>query len=113
MGLRQTRLADEIRDVIAAAFSGGNMRDPRLEGITVTAVKLTADLQLASVYFRIYGDDPIKAAELARDGLKSAVGYLRRKVAEAVDIRRVPNLRFFYDESIERGSRIEGLLARL
>ena len=89
------------------------MRDPRLEGITITAVKLPADLQLASVYFRVYGEDPQKAAEHARDGLKSAVGYLRRKVAEAVDIRRVPNLRFFYDESIERGSRIEELLARL
>ncbi len=113
MGLRQARLADEMRDVLAAAFTGGQLSDPRVAGVTITAVKLSADLQLASVYFRVYGESPEQAAPAAAAGLKSATGFLRRLLADAFDIRRVPNLRFFYDESIERGSKIEGLLARI
>ncbi len=112
MGLRQTRLADEIRDVLGTAFQGGNMRDPRLEDVTITAVKLTADLQLASVYFRLYGDNTDERLAGVQKGLESATSFLRRRIADAVDLRRVPNLRFFYDESIERGSRIEELLAK-
>jgi ribosome-binding factor A len=111
MGLRQQRLADEIRDVLAACFTSGQMSDPRLANVSITAVKLSGDLQVASVYFRIYGHE----AQLpgVQKGLESAAGFLRRRLAETFDIRRVPALRFFYDESIERGSRIEELLAQL
>lgn len=111
MGLRQERLADEIRDLIAVCFMGGQMSDPRLTHVNITAVKLTSDLQLASVYFRVVGDDEAVAA--AQKGLHSASGFLRHRLAEQLDIRRVPALRFFYDESVERGSKIEGLLQRL
>ena len=111
MGLRQEKLADEIRDIVARCFMGGQMSDPRLEYVSVTAVKLTGDLQLASVYFRLMSEkvpkDEVKA------GLASAAGYLRRRVADGVEMRRVPNLRFFFDESVERGSNIERLLANL
>ncbi len=113
MGLRQTRLADEMRDVLAAVFTGGQLSDPRVTDVTITAVKLSADLQLATVYFRLYGDKPEQVAVAAAAGLKSATGFLRRLLADAFDIRRVPNLRFFYDESIERGSKIESLLAQI
>ena len=109
MGLRQERLADEIRDVLAMCFQAGRMEDPRLAGVTITAVKLTGDLQLASVYFRVYGDD----AAAAEKGLISASSFLRRHLAESVEMRRVPGLRFFFDEAIERGSRIEELLSKL
>lgn len=112
MGLRQERLADEIRDTLAMCFRAGQMEDPRLAGVTITAVKLTADLQLASVYFRIYSDEE-GAPEKAKAGLISASGFLRRRLAQNVEARRVPGLRFFFDESIERGSRIESLLAKI
>lgn len=110
MGLRQERLADEIRDLLASCFQGGKMEDPRLTGVTITAVKLTGDLQLASVYFRLYDGTQV---ESAKKGLQSATGFLRRRLADAFKIRRVPNLRFFFDESIDRGSHIEQLIARL
>ena len=113
MVLRQTRLADEMRDVLAAAFTGEQLRDPRLSGVTITAVKLSGDLQLASVYFRLFAEQPEAAAALAKEGLASATPFLRRLIADAIDIRRVPNLRFFYDESVERGSRIETLLTQV
>lgn len=111
MALRQQRLADEIRDILASLFSGGQMSDPRLESVTITAVKLSGDLQLASVYFRVYGEDP--KVDAVQRGLESAAGLMRRRLADELDVRRVPTLRFFYDESIERGSRIEDLLAKL
>jgi ribosome-binding factor A len=111
MGLRQERLADEIRDVVATCFIGGQMNDPRLDNVTITAVKVTADLQLASVYYRVMTDSVPK--DQVQKGLQHASGYLRNRIADAIEMRRVPSLRFFFDESIERGSRIEYLLANL
>jgi ribosome-binding factor A len=110
MGLRKDRLADEIRDIIANLFSGGQMQDPRLTLVAITAVKLTADLQLASVYYRVIDQTPV--AEVQK-GLERAAGFLRSRLAENLDIRRVPALRFFFDESIENGERIEGLLRQI
>jgi ribosome-binding factor A len=107
MSSRKDRLADEIRDVLALCFSGNRLSDPRVQGVTVTHVKLTGDLQLASVYFRVY--DASKRGE-AEKGLESCKGFLRNQLATALDVRRVPELRFFFDESIEYGARIEQLL---
>lgn len=110
MGLRKERLADEIRDIVANLFSGGQMQDPRLALVAITAVKLSPDLQLASVYFRVIDETPI---DVVAKGLERAAGFLRTRLAEELDIRRVPALRFFYDESIERGERIEVLLRQI
>lgn len=110
MGLRQERLSDEIRDLLAMCFQGGQLSDPRLKDVTITAVKATADLQIAKVYFRVYADS---SQEEAKKGLESASGYLRKRLAEGLDVRRVPELKFFYDESIEHASNIEGLLEQL
>ncbi|MFK7873158.1 MAG: 30S ribosome-binding factor RbfA [Oligoflexales bacterium] len=107
MGLRQDRVADQIRDVIAIVFSRGDVRDPRLQDVTVTYVKVSADLQMASVYFRCYGD---KSEEEMLAGFKQCAGFLRKQLGGKIDLRRVPELRFFYDASIERGERIESLL---
>lgn len=107
MGLRKEQLADEIRDILASCFQGGQLSDPRLENVTITAVKLSPDLQVASVYFRVYLD---AEQEKAQRGLESAAGFLRKKLSQVLDVRRVPTLRFFYDESIERASKIEKLL---
>ena len=86
------------------------MSDPRLEAVTITAVKVSADLQLAYVYFRVYENgDPGSAQK----GLESAAGFLRRQLAKNLDVRRVPELKFFFDESIENASRIEELLNKL
>lgn len=112
MGLRQDRLADEIRDLIAPLLARGDIADRRLEQITITFVKLTADLQLASIYFRVLPDDKATIAA-AQDGFRSATGFMRKRLAEGLDLRRVPNLRFFYDESIERGARIEDLITKI
>lgn len=111
MGLRQDRLADEIRDIVGSLFAGGQLSDPRLEGVVITAVKLTGDLQLATIYFRSY-DERFTSADIIK-GLTSASGVMKRKLSEVLDVRRIPELRFLFDESIERGSRIEELLKKI
>lgn len=109
-GLRVIRLAEQIRDILAECFQGGVLNDPRLADVTITAVKLSADLQIATVYFRVYLDAD---RDVAKQGLVNASGFLKHRLAESLDIRRVPELRFFYDESVERGARVEQLLDEL
>jgi ribosome-binding factor A len=110
MGLRQDKIADQIRDVIASCLTGGQMRDPRLESVTVTAVQVTADLQNAKVYFRVYED---RLRSDAENAMRSAGGFFRKKLAHELDVRRVPELAFYYDESIENAARIETLLGEI
>ncbi len=110
MGLRQERMADQIRDVLAINFQGGMLSDPRLASVTITAVKLTADLQLATVYFRTYDEND---GVQAKRGLESATGRLRKQIGQAIDLRRVPELRFMYDKSLENAARIETLLGKI
>lgn len=108
MGLRQVRLADEVRDLIGKCFYGGQLSDPGLEGVCITHVKLSGDLQLATVYYRIIDAN---RKDLVEKGLKRCRGLLRSRLAGHLRSRHVPELRFFYDESVEYGSRIENLLA--
>ena len=110
MGLRKERLADEIRDLIANLLIGGRMNDPRLQSVSITGVKLTADLQLASVYFRFWGE--ITEREV-KGGLKSASPVFRKVLAQRIEIKKVPQIRFFYDKSVEYGSHIEDLFRHI
>ena len=110
MGLRQEKLADEVRDILAECFSGERLRDPRVQSVTITHVKLTKDLQIATVYYRMY--EGANQQELEQ-GLESCKGFLRKTLADVLKVRRVPDLRFVYDESVEYGSRIEYLLTKI
>jgi len=107
MTLRRERMADEIRDLLGRLFQGGRLHDPRLEGVTISAVKMTPDLQLASVYYRVY---PGMDHHVAVEGLMCATLLFRKVLAQNLQVRRVPVLRFFYDESIEHGARVEELI---
>jgi ribosome-binding factor A len=107
MGLRKERMGDEIRDIIAACLTGGQLNDPRLEFVTITAVKLSPDLQLASVQFRILDQSK---QEDTRKALERASGIFRSKMSKALDVRRVPELRFFFDTSVERGATVDAML---
>lgn len=109
MSLRQDRVADQIRDALALLFATEEVSDPRLSGITITAVKVTPDLQLASVYYRVL-DNEEETKKGAQKGFESCSGFLRKILGDSLDLRRVPVLRFFFDESIERGAKIEKLL---
>ena len=110
MKIRQRRMADEIQKVVGTCFQGGQMQDPRLSGVTITGVKVSSDLQIASLYYRVFDKAGV---EQALAGLKHCKGFLRRKIADEMFLRRVPDLRFFHDGSVDVGARIEALIVSL
>ena len=83
----------------------GPLKDPRLEGVTVTDVRATRDLSFATVYVR--SDEDVEAAV---EGLEHAVGFIRRELGGSLRLRKIPEFRFVPDETPEHASRIEALL---
>ena len=106
-GNRPARVAAEIQRTLAEIFTRG-LKDPRIGMVTFTGVKISADLRDARVYWTSHGT----AAELkaTTEGIEAAKGFLRREVSKTLGLRISPDLRFSYDEAIDRGERIEKLL---
>ena len=84
------------------------VKDPRLEHVHITDVKLSRDLRIARIYFVTSGNK--KNIEAALEGFKSAIGYVKRSLARQLGLRYMPDLKFFYDESFDYGSRIDKVL---
>jgi len=82
------------------------VRDPRVGLVTLTGVELSRDQSHAKVFFTVLGAD----AEEALEGLQRASGFLRSELAHRLTIRKVPELHFAYDESVERGMRLSRLI---
>jgi ribosome-binding factor A len=87
------------------------VKDPRLKTASITSVKMSRDLRLARVYF-ITSDDKNNVAQTI-EGFKSALGYVKYKLAAELGLRYMPELRFFYDESFEYGVHIDNILNRI
>jgi ribosome-binding factor A len=100
------RLANQIKQCVAKSLNT-LLRDPRLKLVTITSAKISADLSIASIYY-LHSSETDKKNAL--DGLYAAKTFFRRKIAEDVAIRKIPDLRFFYDESVEHGAHIEALI---
>ncbi|MBA3548275.1 MAG: 30S ribosome-binding factor RbfA [Nannocystis sp.] len=113
MSTRMERVEETLRRAIADVLLIGGLRDPRLQGVTfsVTGVKVDSDLTLARVFVDILSEGADVAAVLA--GLRAAGAAVRHELRDKVQMRRIPNLRFERDESIERGLKIEQLLAKI
>jgi ribosome-binding factor A len=109
-GSRPQRIADQIRAEIGTLLARG-LKDPGIGFVTVTAVRVTADLQLARVFYTTLGDDRARR-ETAR-ALARALPFLRRQVAQRLRLRRAPELVFQYDETIEKQDRVEQLLREI
>ncbi|MBM7467794.1 ribosome-binding factor A [Microbacterium keratanolyticum] len=106
-GERQARLADRIRVILAERLDKG-LRDPRLGFVTITDVRVTGDLQHASVFYTVLGDDAERVA--SGEALKSATGMLRSEVGRHLNVRLVPTLEFIADALPENADHISGLL---
>ncbi|HKG16569.1 MAG TPA: 30S ribosome-binding factor RbfA [Solirubrobacteraceae bacterium] len=110
MGSDRLRRVDEaVRQVLSDAVTG-DLKDPRVGFVTVTAVRTTPDLRHARVFVSVLGDAPQREATL--DGLRSAHGYLQRRVAGELRLKHTPTLSFEYDDSVDRGMRISQLIDR-
>ena len=104
---RSARIADQIQRELAELVRL-EVRDPRVHLVTLTAVELSRDQSHAKVFFTVLG--PATAAELALEGLHRAAGFLRSELAHRLTTRKVPELHFEYDESVERGMRLSRLI---
>jgi ribosome-binding factor A len=109
-GRRPQRVAEAIRQAVAQ-FLTAEARDPRIGLVTVTGVKVTADLKRAVVSVTVHGDDEEKQRCLY--GLAHAEGAIRRAIAAGLTVKFVPEVVFELDRDLERAARINRLLAEL
>jgi ribosome-binding factor A len=109
-GSRPSRIGDQLRVELSDLISR-EVHDPGIGFLTITHVKVTPDLQTARVYYTTLGDD--KARRDSRRALDRATPFLRRQIGSRLRLKRVPQLEFFFDDSIERGDRIERILQEI
>jgi ribosome-binding factor A len=106
---RTDRLNDQIKRILSELLER-DVKDPRIGFVTITGVEVASDLSIARVY--------VTAAE-GQDtgetlgGLQAAAGFLRGRIGEELSLRNTPELRFLYDESLDRGMRMDALLRRI
>jgi ribosome-binding factor A len=106
---RVRRHAERIRELVAAALRK-QVKDPRLGMVTITAVKLTADLREATVFYTVLGDDA--AHEASASALESAKGLLRSVVGKRLGLRNSPSIAFVADRIPEQAQHMDDLIAR-
>jgi ribosome-binding factor A len=107
---RQRRVAEQIHRDLSLLLMR-EVRDPRLENVTITEVRVTPDLLIARVFFTVLGEEEDR--QEASAGLSSAAGFLRTQLAQGLRLRNVPELVFELDRSADYGQRIEELLAQI
>ncbi len=106
---RARKMADRIKEVVARRLDKG-LRDPRLGFVTITDVRVTGDLQHASVFYTVYGTDEERADSAA--ALKAATGMLRSEVGKNITARLTPSLEFIADALPETSAHMEDLLVQ-
>ncbi|MEN9911173.1 MAG: hypothetical protein RLZZ441_741 [Actinomycetota bacterium] len=106
---RARKMAERIKEIVARRLDKG-LRDDRLGFVTITDVRITGDLQHASVFFTVYGTD--EERQNSWDALKSATGMLRSEVGRNITARLTPSLEFILDALPETSAHIEDLLAQ-
>jgi ribosome-binding factor A len=107
---RTLKAAQAIREVVSMAILA-DLKDPRIDGVTVTFVEVSPDMRIAKVHVSIMGDD--SAQRLCLHGLQSAAGYLQQKVAKRIDTRYTPRIHFEMDEGVKRSAAITKLLGEV
>jgi len=110
-GYRPDRVGDQIRQELSELLSRGAVHDPGIGFITITRVRVSADLQVAHVYYTSLGDP--KARKETAKALGRATPFFRRQIGGRLQLRRVPELEFRFDEAVEHQDRIEQILRDL
>ena len=110
-GYRPDRVGDQIRQDLSEMLTRGDVRDPGIGFITLTRVKVSRDLQVARVFYTTLGDP--KARGETAIALERATPFLRRQIGNRLRLRRVPEIEFRFDETIQHQDRIEQILRNL
>ena len=104
---RVLKAAEAIREVVGMAILA-DLKDPRIQGVTVTKVEVSPDMRQAKVYVSIMGDDA--AQSLCLHGLQSSAGYLQQKIAKRIDTRYTPRIAFHLDMGVKKSIAIARML---
>jgi ribosome-binding factor A len=104
---RMAKMAEAIREVVGMAILA-EIKDPRVQGVTVTHVDVAPDLRSAKVHVSVMGDD--KQQKLCLYGLESAAGFLQRKVGDRIETRYTPQLSFALDMGVKKSIEIARIL---
>jgi ribosome-binding factor A len=113
-GKRSQKVAESLRAELMSLLLTGEVHDPGVRNATISAVTITDDLRLAKVYVRTLELDTSQSVRKAMlDALYRAKGFLRRELAHRLSLRYAPDLRFFYDESVDRGREMEAILREI
>jgi ribosome-binding factor A len=104
---RTDRVGQNMLELLASMLLV-DVKDPRVAQVQIMAVDVTSDLRYAKVFYILL--DKREPDPEAQDGLQRAAGFLRRELGDRLTMRYVPELKFEYDQSVERGRRIEDLL---
>jgi ribosome-binding factor A len=105
--IAKARLNSSILETLAGLLER-RVRDPRVQGVTLTGVAVANDLAVAKVFYSILEDE--EQQRIAQKGLDNVARFLRGEVGRILHIRNAPQLRFYYDSSLAEGNRIESLL---
>ena len=101
MTIKNERINSNMQKEISYIIAN-EVKNPNVKYVTITAVDVTSDLSYARIYFTT-----LKDSNETLKGLKSAKGYIRKTLADRIELRHIPQLEFIYDESIDYGKRIE------
>lgn len=113
-GKRSQKVGDALRGELMTMLLAGEVHDPGAQNAVVSAVQLTDDLRLAKIYVRLLDlEAPESARKSLLKALERATGFLRRELAQRLQLRYAPDLRFYWDESIDRGRDMEALLREI
>ena len=107
---RSRRVSELLREEISRIVTQ-ELQDPLIGIVTVTRVKLTNDLKLARIYVSILGDEKNRQDGLR--GLERATKFIRSELGSRTKLRYVPQLEFYYDETIDYAQHIESLLKKI
>ncbi len=107
---RSDKVGEAVHVLVTELLVKG-LKDPRIGFVTITGVKVTDDMHLATVFFTVMGDDDAKKGTEA--GLNSARGFIRKEMGKKFRMRFVPEVIFKYDHTMDNGNRIDELLREI
>ncbi len=108
--VRQRKVADQVKQAVSYVIDR-KIKDPDKGFVTITHVRMSRDLQIASIYFTVLGEET--ETELSLAALNRASNFIRSEIAPELKLRVVPELRFFVDDTLEYARKIDKILQNI
>ena len=104
---RGERVSNMIQTAVTDLLSK-KISDPRLEMVTISGVKMSPDLRIASIYVTVFGDE--RRVRDTLEGFKKSKGFIKKNIAPKLGLRFMPELRFFHDDTFDRAAHLDALI---